>query len=650
LERDKIICAGWIGRFGNRCHSYLYGKHIEDKFGYKFYIPTEWDGSVLFKNPAPVVSSNFSNKRFIYAGGSSRNLKTFDNNKKKLSEYNTEHDDDIEFVDTFYEKNYGKSNIAYIGLMTDAPWFYPKVSLSDIRRYFEFTDEVKNSDVYRELESRKGTYDIAHFRRTDISRKTYKGGHSMVSKKSYYDAFEKFGVDRRDVEWVSDESDIGWKWKGPIPTISGRRISWLPDFLKLIFARKVFRSNSSFSLWSSWFGDVDVYAPVLHKYSPGHELDFEFVRGNHPHWMSVRGVHSNYEFLLNNGGDDSSYIQRKVNMEVKNKTKPKQSNVVASPERGMIMMVHWNGRFGNRLGSYAFGRNYAEKYNLDFYIPSEWEGTRLFVDDGYKIVEDDDLRLNINQSKKPYDSLQYRAKMVAEWGNRVNKKLTYMNPDDPAQYGKTNVFYDSLCVNGEHIFKDFSRKKFLKWFQFTDEVKNLDIYKRLEDKQGTYDIAHLRRDDISNPNYNKRNHQGYSVVNKQSYLNAFEKFGYDVSKMEWTTDDWTGKWGVGKPQHGRGGWSYPVGSRVLPDVIFDWLPDFLRLYFARTIFRGNSSFSWWAACLSPTAKIYSPVLTKRKIYFGESDELDFDFVEGNHPHWLNFKGNGRFAEEIIIPD
>jgi len=178
----------------------------------------------------------------------------------------------------------------------------------------------------------------------------------------------------------------------------------------------------------------------------------------------------------------------------------------------------------------------------------------------------------------------------------------------------------------------------------------LDIYKRLEDKQGTYDIAHLRRDDISNPNYNKRNHQGYSVVNKQSYLNAFEKFGYDVSKMEWTTDDWTGKWGVGKPQHGRGGWSYPVGSRVLPDVIFDWLPDFLRLYFARTIFRGNSSFSWWAACLSPTAKIYSPVLTKRKIYFGESDELDFDFVEGNHPHWLNFKGNGRFAEEIIIPD
>ena len=63
--------------------------------------------------------------------------------------------------------------------------------------------------------------------------------------------------------------------------------------------------------------------------------------------------------------------------------------------------------------------------------------------------------------------------------------------------------------------------------------------------------------------------------------------------MEWTTDDWTGKWGVGKPTI-RGGWQYPVGSKVIPDVIFDWLPDFLRLYFARTIFRGNSSFSWVA--------------------------------------------------------
>jgi hypothetical protein len=92
-----------------------------------------------------------------------------------------------------------------------------------------------------------------------------------------------------------------------------------------------------------------------------------------------------------------------------------------------------------------------------------------------------------------------------------------------------------------------SRNKILQWYEFKDDVKNLDVYKMLEDKQGTYDIAHLRRDDISSPNYNKNNHQGYSVISKKSYLDAFKKFGFDVEKIEWTTDDWTGKWGVGKP-------------------------------------------------------------------------------------------------------
>ena len=80
--------------------------------------------------------------------------------------------------------------------------------------------------------------------------------------------------------------------------------------------------------------------------------------------------------------------------------------------------------------------------------------------------------------------------------------------------------------------------------------------------------------------------------------------------------------------------------------MFDWLPDFLRLYFARTIFRANSSFSWVAGFLSPTAKVYSPVLTDRKTYMGENDELNFEFVEGNEPHWMNLKGSHCDSIEI----
>ena len=79
----------------------------------------------------------------------------------------------------------------------------------------------------------------------------------------------------------------------------------------------------------------------------------------------------------------------------------------------------------------------------------------------------------------------------------------------------------------------------------------------------------------------------------------------------------------------------PEGSEHLPAVMFDWLDDFLKLYFARTIFRANSSFSWWAAMLSPTATVYSPVIDKHHIYGVDGlKEIDVEFVEGNHPHWL----------------
>ena len=69
--------------------------------------------------------------------------------------------------------------------------------------------------------------------------------------------------------------------------------------------------------------------------------------------------------------------------------------------------------------------------------------------------------------------------------------------------------------------------------------------------------------------------------------------------------------------------------------MFDWLDDFLKLYFARTIFRANSSFSWWAATLSPTAKVFSPVVDRCHIYGVDGmEKITVDFVEGNHPHWL----------------
>ena len=179
------------------------------------------------------------------------------------------------------------------------------------------------------------------------------------------------------------------------------------------------------------------------------------------------------------------------------------------------------------------------------------------------------------------------------------------------------------------------KQHLLNLFEFSDEVKNSDIYKRYENVKGTYDIAHLRRDDISSPEYNKVNAQGYSVISKNSYINAFKKFGYDSENVLWTSDDFTKKWHTSRNPTSNFGWQYPMGSNYRKGEIFDWLEDFLRLYFARTIFRANSSFSWWAAFLSPTAKVYSPILDKKHIYGVDGmEEIEVEFVDGNHPHWL----------------
>jgi hypothetical protein len=204
------------------------------------------------------------------------------------------------------------------------------------------------------------------------------------------------------------------------------------------------------------------------------------------------------------------------------------------------------------------------------------------------------------------------------------------------------VFFDSVCAYSSTIFAPMSRDYLLKVFEFSDEVKETESYKYWSNKKGTYDIAHLRRDDIANASYNKHNPQGYSVVSKESYIKAFEKFGYDPDKVEWTSDDVTGRWHQREAK--SFGWTYPMGSNYRQGLVFDWLEDFLRLYFARTIFRANSSFSWWACFLSPTATVYSPVLDKQLIYGrdGIEEEIDVEFVLGNHPHWMY--GN----DDIII--
>jgi|688.fasta_scaffold01503_10 hypothetical protein len=311
-----------------------------------------------------------------------------------------------------------------------------------------------------------------------------------------------------------------------------------------------------------------------------------------------------------------------------------------------ILLSHWHGRFGNRMHQYAYGATYSRVTGTEFLLPSDWEGTRLFKNQHHRVLENDNVRFELNQSF-PGANNPDRIKNVLD---NSFKNIKLINPEQsPENYLKYDypVYFDSVCAYGNDIYYPMLKNHLLDVFEFSDEVKNTESYKYWSALQGTYDLAHLRRDDISNPDFNKNNVQGYSVISMNSYLNAFKQRGFDPEKIIWVSDDYINKWHKDRPKSERFGWSYPVGSTYKEDKIFDWLEDFLKIYFARTVFRANSSFSWWACFLSPTAKIYSPVMDRQSIY-GRNDkfeEVDVQFFDGNTPHWMY---NHQELRQIVI--
>jgi hypothetical protein len=301
-----------------------------------------------------------------------------------------------------------------------------------------------------------------------------------------------------------------------------------------------------------------------------------------------------------------------------------------------LLLSHWNGRFGNRMHQYAYGVTYSNLNRKNFILPSDWEGTKLFKKQYHTVINNDKLRLYLNQSGEEWHEPDFKDSILKSF----DPNISFIDPKNPEQCYAQNdnpVYFDDLCAYGDHIYPEMSKSYLKKVFEFSDIVKNTEAYKYWKSKAGTYDLAHLRRDDISNIEYNKTTEQGYSVLSMDSYYRAFKKFGYDKDNFIWISDDHINQWHKDRPKTPLFGWDYPTGSIYREPYVFDWLEDFLKIYFARTVFRANSSFSWWASFLSPTAKVYSPLITKQLIYGVDAiEEIDLDFIEGNTPHWMYF--------------
>lgn len=144
----------------------------------------------------------------------------------------------------------------------------------------------------------------------------------------------------------------------------------------------------------------------------------------------------------------------------------------------------------------------------------------------------------------------------------------------------------------------YTRQQVRQWFTIRQEL--IDVTEIVWSKQPEV-MAHRRVGDYIG--------YGYPVVSAESYESAIFGRGYEAFGV--VSDE--------SPKSCAG---------ISGNLAF--IPDFISLMKAKVLFRGNSTFSWWAATLSD-AEIFSPVIDDLE----GGREHFVTFVAGNHPKFCN---------------
>jgi|SRR6267154_1969204 len=238
------------------------------------------------------------------------------------------------------------------------------------------------------------------------------------------------------------------------------------------------------------------------------------------------------------------------------------------------------GRLGNAMFSYAFARGFAERHGLELHT-DRWVGQKIFEINDPPIV-------------------MHHAKC-----NRDENNIK----DDDKDFVYRSYSQNQKCADY------YTRERVKKWFAFRPEVESLLAAVKFDMPQNH--LAHLRRGDYAG--------YGFPVISKQSYLKSAEQIGItDLIFVEEPKNPYvfpfTGKDGV-------------LISLKSFDGDFSMLLDFYRMMKSDILFRGNSTFSWWAATLG-NGRVFSPIVKGIGLVGGK--EVDVEFVEGNHPACSDF--------------
>ena len=121
-----------------------------------------------------------------------------------------------------------------------------------------------------------------------------------------------------------------------------------------------------------------------------------------------------------------------------------------------LLQLRWNGRFGNRMFQYAYGATYARLTGRPYWLPSAWEGTRLFKHQLHGIIENAKIRHALAEADDFYTKTEAKMAVVqkhypdAELYDAELTPTPYMTPDHP-------LCHANGCAYNSAIFAKLSR-------------------------------------------------------------------------------------------------------------------------------------------------------------------------------------------------